>query len=211
MTQPNMYSFFTLCPFNISLFNFQWFDLSLQDQPAFIMKDYVCRTYLEPVSDRGRHERRRQAASDKTDFRLLPLNEYEEIYAAASHMDLVDVTSYIPHVRDFINKKKTPDQAQLPSWGHALRQHPNLHKLGERPVPLSDEELEHLTRYLLYEAEQRRISLWIDVLVVLPKQRRIIGTRKQCWARATFFSSRHRDVRHLLNHCATAPPRRFFS
>ena len=23
MTQPNMYSFFTLCPFNISLFNFQ--------------------------------------------------------------------------------------------------------------------------------------------------------------------------------------------
>ena len=30
-------------------------------------------------------------------------------------------------------------------------------------------------------------------------------------ARATFLSSRHRDVRHLLNRCATAPLRRFFS
>ena len=26
-----------------------------------------------------------------------------------------------------------------------------------------------------------------------------------------FLSLRHRDVRHLLNHCATAPLRRFFS
>ena len=26
-----------------------------------------------------------------------------------------------------------------------------------------------------------------------------------------FFRSCHRDLRHLLNHCATAPPRRFFS
>ena len=34
---------------------------------------------------------------------------------------------------------------------------------------------------------------------------------EQCWARATFFSLRHRDVRHLLNHCATAPLRCFFS
>ena len=32
----------------------------------------------------------------------------------------------------------------------------------------------------------------------------------QCWARATLFSSRHRDVRHLLNLCANALPRRFF-
>ena len=26
-----------------------------------------------------------------------------------------------------------------------------------------------------------------------------------CWVRATFFSSRHRDVQHLLNLCTTAP------
>ena len=27
----------------------------------------------------------------------------------------------------------------------------------------------------------------------------------QCWARATFFLSRHRDVRHFLNLCTTEP------
>ena len=32
----------------------------------------------------------------------------------------------------------------------------------------------------------------------------------QCWACATFFSSRHSDVPHFINHCATAPPLRFF-
>ena len=31
---------------------------------------------------------------------------------------------------------------------------------------------------------------------------------KQCWARPT-FSSRHRDVRHLLNLCGTAQPHLF--
>ena len=36
------------------------------------------------------------------------------------------------------------------------------------------------------------------------------GPGVQCWGHATFFSSRHRDVRHLLNLCATAPPRHFF-
>ena len=36
------------------------------------------------------------------------------------------------------------------------------------------------------------------------------GAKLQCWTRATFFSSRHRDMRYLLNHCATAPPQRFF-
>ena len=27
----------------------------------------------------------------------------------------------------------------------------------------------------------------------------------QCWACATFFSSRHSDVHHFINHCTTAP------
>ena len=109
----------------------------------------------------------------KKDFRLLPLNRYERMYAAASHMNLDDVSSYVPYVRDFLNNK-TPQEAAKPhDLLYAFRQHTNLDKLGVKP--LSNEELEHLSRYLLYEAEQRYVTSELYILVVLPRQRRIIG------------------------------------
>ena len=153
-----------------------------QGQPAFILKAYNPERYLEPLRDRGKEERKKLAAEQKTDDkRLLPLNKYEVMHAAASHMELKVVSGSTPRVKDFLNGQKgttTQDNLQ-----QVFKEHNNLPKqLGdagrreENKPPLSNEELEHLTRYLLYEAENKFPEM--DLLVVLPQQHRILGKDK---------------------------------
>ena len=150
-----------------------------QGQPAFILKAYNPERYLEPLRDRGKEERKKLAAEQKTDDkRLLPLNKNEVMHAAASHMELKVVSGSTPRVKDFLNGQKgttTQDNLQ-----QVFKEHNNLpKKLGdagrreENKPPLSNEELEHLTRYLLYEAENKFPEM--DLLVVLPQQHRILG------------------------------------
>ena len=50
-----------------------------------------------------------------------------------------------------------------------------LGKLTKVKKNLTDQELENLTRYLLYQVENNLQNLEIDILVGLPQQRRIIG------------------------------------
>ena len=152
-----------------------------QGQPAFILKAYNPERYLEPLRERGKQERKRLAAEQKTDKRLLPLNKYEVMHAAASHMELKVVSGSTPRVKDFLNGQKgttTQDNLQ-----QVFKEHNNLQEqLGdagrreENKPPLSNEELEHLTRYLLYEAENKFPEM--DLLVVLPQQHRILGKNK---------------------------------
>ena len=73
-----------------------------QGQPAFILKAYNPERYLEPVRKEGKEERRRQADLEKTDFRLLPLNPSELMYAEASHMELGTGSECIDFVKSYL-------------------------------------------------------------------------------------------------------------
>ena len=137
---------------------------------------------LAPVRERGKDVREQEGTKKNTDPRLLPLNKYEDMHAKASHMEgLEDVSSSIPRVKEFLsgqNEKSTStpeDKLQK-----VFKEHKNLPDLmgdtgrkNKGEAPLTNEELENLTRYLLYLAENK--SPEIDILVVLPKQHRMIG------------------------------------
>ena len=109
--------------------------------------------------------------SEQIDPRLLPLTEYEKLYAEALRMELDNISNYVGFVREYLQgKKQTPVDASLKSFWQKLGQATKKrfdHKL-------TDEELENFTRYLLYQS-----SIYfpeMDVLLVLPLQRRMIGT-----------------------------------
>ena len=112
--------------------------------------------------------------SEQIDPRLLPLTEYEKLYAEALRMELDNISNYVGFVREYLQgKKQTPVDASLKSFWQKLGQATKKrfdHKL-------TDEELENFTRYLLYQS-----SIYfpeMDVLLVLPLQRRMIGTLVQ--------------------------------
>ena len=86
-------------------------------------------------------------------------------------MELDNISNYVGFVREYLQgKKQTPVDASLKSFWQKLGQATKKrvdHKL-------TDEELENFTRYLLYQS-----SIYfpeMDVLLVLPLQRRMIGT-----------------------------------
>ena len=136
--------------------------------------------YLAPVRERGKDVRKQQAKEKKTDPRLLPLNKYEVMHAKASHMEgLEDVSSSIPRVKEFLSGQKSTSTPE-DNLQKVFKEHKNLPDLmgdtgrkNEGEAPLTNEELENLTRYLLYLAENK--SPEIDILVVLPQQHRMIG------------------------------------
>ena len=97
------------------------------------------------------------------------------MHAKASHMNgLKHVSSSIRRVKEFLsgqNEKSTStpeDKLQK-----VFKEHKNTGRKNKREAPLTNEELENLTRYLLYLAENK--SPEIDILVVLPQQHRMIG------------------------------------
>ena len=104
-------------------------------------------------------------------------------------MELKDISSSIPRVKDFLNghKSTTPgDRLQ-----QVLKEHSNLPKKLGGAERLTEEKLEHLTHYLLYEAEKK--SPEIDILVVLPKQHRMIGEDNRVYYK-TFIQLHVHDV-----------------
>ena len=132
---------------------------------------YTPERYLEPVRNRGYDERRDQAAREKKDYRLLPLTPSEQLYASAVCLELADVSSYSGHVSAFLQGNRTK-----PREGRGLNGlWVELNNLNLRTLSteLTDGELDHLTRYLLYEAGKKLPEM--DILVVLPLQHRIIG------------------------------------
>ena len=134
--------------------------------------------YLAPVRERGKEVRKQEEKEKKTDHRLLPLNKYEVMHAKASHMNgLKDVSSSIPRVKEFLSGQKITPEDKLQK---VFKEQHNLEGLmgdigrkNKGKAPLTNKELENLTRYLLYLAENK--SPEIDILVVLPKQHRMIG------------------------------------
>ena len=139
--------------------------------------------YLAPVRERGKEVRKQEGKNKKTDHRLLPLNKYEDMHAKASHMNgLKDVSSSIPRVKEFLsgqNEKSTstPEDKLQKVFKEHKKHLPDLMgdtgRKNKGEAPLTNEELENLTRYLLYLAENK--SPEIDILVVLPQQHRMIG------------------------------------
>ena len=100
------------------------------------------------------------------------------MHAKASHMEgLEDVSSSIPRVKEFLSGQKITPEDKLQK---VFKEQHNLEGLmgdigrkNKGKAPLTNKELENLTRYLLYLAENK--SPEIDILVVLPKQHRMIG------------------------------------
>ena len=134
--------------------------------------------YLAPVRERGKEVRKQEEKEKKTDHRLLPLNKYEDMHAKASHMEgLEDVSSSIPRVKEFLSGQKITPQDKLQKVFKEQHNLPGLMgdigRKNKGKAPLTNKELENLTRYLLYLAENK--SPEIDILVVLPKQHRMIG------------------------------------
>ena len=100
------------------------------------------------------------------------------MHAKASHMEgLEDVSSSIPRVKEFLSRQKSTPQDKLQKVFKEQNNLPGLMgDIGRKhkgKAPLTNEELENLTRYLLYLAENK--SPEIDILVVLPQQHRMIG------------------------------------
>ena len=139
--------------------------------------------YLAPVRERGKEVRKQEEKEKKTDHRLLPLNKYEVMHAKASHMNgLKDVSSSIPRVKEFLSRQNekstsTPEDKLQKVFKEHKKHLPDLMgdtgRKNKGEAPLTNEELENLTRYLLYLAENK--SPEIDILVVLPQQHRMIG------------------------------------
>ena len=136
--------------------------------------------YLAPVRERGKDVRKQEGKNKNTDPRLLPLNKYEDMHAKASHMNgLKDVSSSIPRVKEFLSGQKSTSTPE-DNLQKVFKEQHNLEGLmgdigrkNKGKAPLTNKELENLTRYLLYLAENK--SPEIDILVVLPQQHRMIG------------------------------------
>ena len=95
------------------------------------------------------------------------------MHAKASHMNgLKDVSSSIPRVKEFLSEQKSTSTPE-DKLQKVFKEHKNTGRKNKREAPLTNEELENLTRYLLYLAENK--SPEIDILVVLPQQHRMIG------------------------------------
>ena len=102
------------------------------------------------------------------------------MHAKASHMNgLKDVSSSIPRVKEFLSGQKSTSTPE-DNLQKVFKEHKNLPDLmgdtgrkNKGEAPLTNEELENLTRYFLYLAENK--SPEIDILVVLPQQHRMIG------------------------------------
>ena len=59
----------------------------------------------------------------------------------------------------------------------------------------------------MHDTEECLYNNWQESTKGVYLSARIFISKYQCWARATFFSSRHHDMCHFLKLCTTAPPR----
>jgi hypothetical protein len=168
-----------------------------QGEPAFILKGYYTNKYLEVVRKRGEEERDQQSINDylelirkrgeeegdlqsindvdKTDKRLLPLTNSEKLYARALGMEVsdpnMDLSSYKSLVGAFLKGSDEKPKNLKRFWDE-------MNKIRDmRQMTMTDNELTNLTRYLLYQAEHAAASLEMDILIVLPRRRHVIGIR----------------------------------
>ena len=79
----------------------------------------------------------------------------------------------------------------------------------ESPIKTYGEQTVFLvSQTSIFQCLDREHRLWFNKHICLGKKRISVDiiSLLQFWAPATFFSSRHHDMHHLLNHCTTIPP-----
>jgi hypothetical protein len=135
---------------------------------------------LLEIRKRGLQNRKEAAHKKKIDFRLLPLDKYEECYATALCMGLSDTTRYLSMIKSFLDTRLFSESPLLDKdWRvkklqKKLLQLPKKEDLGPRIIE-DPALLENLTRSLLYEVMVEDSGLEMDILIVLPSSRFIVG------------------------------------
>jgi hypothetical protein len=138
-----------------------------------MVKNYETSTYLGPVRVRGSQQRNQQ----KKPSVLEPLNPNEELYAdlLAMQLDTETVSSKTHMVDAFIRENTVSPKKNNPKLSGLKREFNQIKGQLKNPANIGTEELERLTRYLMYKAEHTAASLEMDILIILPHRRRIIG------------------------------------
>jgi len=117
------------------------------------------------------------------DYRLLPLTEEEQKCAAALRLDLSKISHCVDLVRFFIENRSFPPSYNLGEDGLAKNLHKTLTKLKKSELDIIVDQIGlagpqavlNLTQSLLYENVIANSGLEMDILIILPVTRQIIG------------------------------------
>ncbi len=135
---------------------------------------------MSEIRKRGLQKRKEAAKDRKIDYRLLPLHDYEKYYVTALCLDVCDTPRYLSMIKSFLNTRLFSESPLLgKDWRvkklqKKLQQLPKKEDLGPRIIE-DPELLENLTRSLLYEVMVEDSGLEMDILIVLPSSRFIVG------------------------------------
>ena len=117
------------------------------------------------------------------DYRLLPLTEEEQKCAAALRLDLSKISHYVDLVGFFIEHRSFPPSYNLGEDSLAKNLHKTLTKLKKSELDIIVDQIGlagpqavlNLTQSLLYENVIANSGLEMDILIILPITRQIIG------------------------------------